>query len=293
MFTQLGGSQRRFMASGLVRNGQRFNNVSLTDDDIMRMAPSVFAEGAHESRSKRFVYVDSRELLKEFRGNGWHVASAKQSRSRIPGKAEFTKHMIRFRFGNDLAENLPEVVALNAHDGTCSYQLMSGIFRTICLNGLIVANIDEQVRVHHTARAIPEIIEGSFRVLEHSKRALAAPEKWSAIQLNDTERLALADAARVVRLGDSEGKVESPIQASQFLTTRRHEDESRDLWTTFNVLQENAIRGGLQGRMPREPGQYRGRRVSTREVNGIDQDVKLNKALWTLAEALAKHKLAA
>ena len=30
--------------------------------------------------------------------------------------------------------------------------------------------------------------------------------------------------------------------------------------------------------------------MTTRPVKGIDQDVKLNRALWTLAEELAKAK---
>jgi hypothetical protein len=34
-------------------------------------------------------------------------------------------------------------------------------------------------------------------------------------------------------------------------------------------------------------------RRTTRAVNGIDQDVKLNKALWIVAQAMAGHKLAA
>ena len=32
------------------------------------------------------------------------------------------------------------------------------------------------------------------------------------------------------------------------------------------------------------------RRVSTREVKGIDQDVKLNRAMWQLAEEMARLK---
>jgi len=37
----------------------------------------------------------------------------------------------------------------------------------------------------------------------------------------------------------------------------------------------------------------RRRRVATRAVNGIDQDVKLNRALWVLAEGMARLKKAA
>jgi len=74
------------------------------------------------------------------------------------------------------------------------------------------------------------------------------------------------------------------------LTARRTEDADRtNLWTNFNVIQENVIRGGLRGvRIDTETN--RRRRMSTRAVQGIDQDVKLNRALWTLAAKMAELK---
>ena len=50
----------------------------------------------------------------------------------------------------------------------------------------------------------------------------------------------------------------------------------------------HSIKGGLRAR--RYDNGIRGRRVTTREVTGIDQDVKLNRALWQLAEAMAQLK---
>ena len=75
----------------------------------------------------------------------------------------------------------------------------------------------------------------------------------------------------------------SPRQSSlnRLLYPRRYDDNAHDLWTTFNVAQENVIRGGLSG-IARD-AQNRRRRTTTRQVNGIDQDVRLNKALWVLA----------
>ena len=58
--------------------------------------------------------------------------------------------------------------------------------------------------------------------------------------------------------------------------------------TMENVVQENAIRGGLEARFRDEHGRLR--RSRSRAVKGIDQDVKLNKALWTLSEKMAELK---
>jgi len=49
-------------------------------------------------------------------------------------------------------------------------------------------------------------------------------------------------------------------------------------------LQENALRGGLQGRT------VQGHRMRTREVASIDRGVGLNRALWVLAEEMRRLK---
>ena len=48
---------------------------------------------------------------------------------------------------------------------------------------------------------------------------------------------------------------------------RRPEDQGHSLWTTFQRVQENVIRGGQAG------GSSRGRRVQTRPVGSIDRGV--------------------
>jgi hypothetical protein len=73
----------------------------------------------------------------------------------------------------------------------------------------------------------------------------------------------------------------------QLLAPRRTQDVGTDLWSTFNVIQENVVRGGLDASGPNANGQYR--RHTTRAINGIDQDLKLNKALWILAQSWADH----
>ncbi|WP_122233569.1 DUF932 domain-containing protein, partial [Pseudomonas syringae] len=104
-------------------------------------------------------------------------------------------------------------------------------------------------------------------------------------QLDQDEQEAFALAALAYRYDPAEGP--APVTPSQLLMPRRREDRSSDLWTTFNRVQENTIKGGLTGR------NKQGRRTTTRAVNRIDQDVKLNRALWVLAQAMGEHRKAA
>ena len=51
-------------------------------------------------------------------------------------------------------------------------------------------------------------------------------------------------------------------------------------------LPDNLVRGGLQGR------NAKGNRTKTRPIQGIDQNVQLNRGLWVLAEEMRKLKAA-
>jgi hypothetical protein len=139
----------------------------------------------------------------------------------------------------------------------------------------------------HKGNILDNVIEGSYRVVKDSAVALETSRIWGQLQLSIGEQSAFAEAARELRFADAEGKISTPITAQQLLRPRRSEDNGSDLWKTMNRVQENVIKGGLHGR---EVSNGRLRNVSTRAVKGIDQDVKLNRALWTLAEKMAELK---
>jgi hypothetical protein len=267
-----------------------FNRGPLSEDELRQRAPSVFAVEAHASRSERYAYIPTIDVVRAMQREGFQPFAARQSRTRDASRSEFTKHMIRFRrpdMAVTVGDVIPELVLVNSHDGTSSYQLTAGMFRVRCLNGLVVqSGTLDDVRVHHKGNVIDNVIEGSFRVIGESVKALAAPDNWSGITMKDDARQVLAEAAHVLRFGDAEGLVDTAIEPRQLLIPRRADDRAADLWTTFNVVQENTIRGGLSG-MGRDSSGAR-RRTTSREVKGIDQDVRLNKALWMLGERMAE-----
>jgi hypothetical protein len=59
---------------------------------------------------------------------------------------------------------------------------------------------------------------------------------------------------------------------------KREEDNKNDLWTVFNVVQENFIRGGL------EYTSSRGRKTSLKGLKSIMAVNQVNTKLWELAE---------
>jgi len=279
-------------------NTARFDGTAraLTEDELHQLAPSVFATTAHHSRSDKFRAIPTIEVVRGLAKEGFSVVGASQSVTRLPDRKSFTKHLLRIRALDEArtfrtGEVVPEMKLKNANDGTGVYDLMAGLFRIACLNSLVsLTSLLSSCKVRHSGDVTGKVIEGTFTVIDESRKALAAPEQWSSVQLDSGEQMIFANAAHQLRFGEQiEGEpAVSAIAAEQLLQPRRWEDRSNDLWTTFNRVQENAIKGGLSGQRIDDQGRYR--RSTTRQIKGVDQNVNLNKALFTLANAMAELK---
>jgi Domain of unknown function (DUF932) len=267
---------------------------ALSQDEMRRAAPSIFAARPHVSRSERFRAIPTIEVLRGLEQEAFFAVGARQSAPRDASKTDYTRHMIRLRRLDNarqyrVGDAVCEIILKNANDGTTAYELMAGLFRIRCLNSLVarIATIDS-INVRHSGDALQKVIDGTYRVLGQAEAVLAAPRDWSRIALDYDARAALAASAHALRFGGADGKVAMPIRPAQLLTPRRADD----LWTVMNVVQENVMRGGLSARAPASTDQHgrwrRGRVVTTRAVNNIDQDVRLNKALWVLRERMAR-----
>ncbi len=264
------------------------SDVALSNDQIARYAPSILAREAHESRGDRYAFIPTIEVLDGLRLEGFQPFEVRQTRCRDAGKRDFTKHLLRLRHPDAFkaAGEVPEIVLLNSHDGTSSYQLLAGFFRFVCSNGLIAGDVCNDIRIRHSGNVVQDVIEGSYRVLDNIKQVESRIDAYKGTQLTFDERVAFADAAVELRWGsDESGKSLAPIYSQdQLLRPQRWDDRGNDLWKTFNVVQEHLLQGGVQGRSSN------GRRTRTREVAGVNENVKLNRALWTLADRLAQHK---
>ena len=122
---------------------------------MRKIAPSIFATEAHESRSDRFVPVPTIEVLRGLKKEGFDVVGVKQSNTRDEGKVNFTKHLIRLRRVDGekykVGDTVAEMLLKNANDGTCQYELMAGLFRILCLNSLVAQKAEiESIKVRHS-----------------------------------------------------------------------------------------------------------------------------------------------
>lgn len=264
----------------------------LSNDQLRAIAPSVFAEKPWHAMSAKYAFIPTIQVVERLRSEGFLPFAAMQSRSRIEGKGEFTKHMIRFRDmrGADLATRsrggdlvVPEVLIVNGHDGTSAYHCMSGIFRFICENGLIVCDgPSSQMSVRHSGNT-DGVIDVTYSLVEQFPAILESVERFSAVRLAAPEQEAFATAALALKYDD---ETPAPITAAELVAPARTEDAEPTLWNTLNTVQEHLIDGGLKYRKAGANG--RTRRMKTRAVSGISENTRLNKALWTLANEMAK-----
>lgn len=276
-----------------VQGGRR---EPLTMDAIRRAAPSAFAQEQYHEMSSRYAYIPTEDVIRGLESAGLAVYDARQSRAREADRREHTKHMLRFRpvsggpVVHYVGDVIPEVSLVNSHDGTSAYKLFAGLHRFVCSNGLLVAEgTIASISVRHTGDIIDAVVAGTSDLMRRLPETLETVREWQGIQLTPGQQGAFAEAAHTIRFADADGEVDTPIRPAQLLTPRRHADTASDLFTVMNRVQENVIKGGLSARRPRQPGQ-RGtpRATTTRQINGIDQDVRLNRALWTLTERMAE-----
>jgi hypothetical protein len=114
-------------------------------------------------------------------------------------------------------------------------------------------------------------------------------DSMRTIDLTPNERGIFARAALSLKYDET-----IPIEPVKLLAPRRYDDKNTDLWTTFNTIQENLTKGGIRyytdTHRNEQGALVPARRHRTREVKSIQEDAKLNKALWTLAEEMERLK---
>ncbi len=251
----------------------------MNHEQIRHVAPSVFAVNPHPRVSEKYQFVPTAKVLETFESDGFECIHAKQQKVRDMSRKESTKHTLLLRqpginVKDHRGVNLPTVRVINSHDWSSTLQVHFGMLALICSNGLyFTGNQFASYSVRHdTAIEDVHAIIARFRSsVAHMANLI---DIWRNIQLEPEQRLDFARDAARLRFPDDDAKI---AISDILLETRRREDDARDLWTTFNVVQENIIKGG----------QKIGARRS-RAIGNIDADQKLNEELFRLAMGIAE-----
>lgn len=263
--------------------------MPLTLDQVRERAPSAFATQPSGKVSDKYEFIPTTRVMDSLIKEGWTPVNANQSRSRSDEGQDTVRHIITFqnqsvaKIGNDT----PELILTNAHNGLSAFNIMAGLYRQVCSNGLMVFSpAFGSYSIKHIGFKAEEVLEASYKIIESVPMLTESVERMREVNLNRDEQIALAQAALTIKYDESK----MPITAEQLLLTRRHEDRSPDLWNTFNAIQENMVKGGLRSVSVNERTGRR-HRSKTREIKSVAESVRVNKALWALAEKMRELKV--
>jgi hypothetical protein len=228
--------------------------------------------------SSRYEFIDTRDIVQRVAEEGWQVATATTASPR-KRDALFTKHMIDFRHPDFAPVHgaVPRLIFTNSHDGSSSAKILAGVFRFVCSNGLVVGTTTASETVRHTGDAAADLIHRVQQLARETSKVYSSIDRWSKKDLTRAQRYEFARFAAQLRWGDAQR-----FAPEDLLMVRRAEDDRGDLWATFNRVQENTVRGGIEG-LSRS-----GRAATSRPLSDITRSVDYNAALWTLAEEVAE-----
>lgn len=263
-----------------------FNDRPLTIDEIRGVAPAVFAPRKALHMSENYAYVPTFQILETLLAAGFQCHEVAQSQPYKKDRAPYVKHMLRMRYpsGAPTVGGLaPELCLVNAHNGTSQYYLFGGVFRFICANGMMVGDTFASMHVRHSGGDITRnrVLEGSYEIInEQLPRIMGQVTTMQQRVLTLPERTELAAHALALRYPHT---VPS-FAANDLLRTRRPQDEGDDLWTTFNVIQENLTQGGATARSA-----MFNQRTTMRPLERVDALVGVNRKLWDVAASYLKE----
>ena len=248
----------------------------ITLDQLKSQTPSVFATSPSTKMSDKYVFVPTMDILENFEREGWELASAKQV-----GRGIHSVHELRLRNGElpKVGDTLVEAIIRNSHNGMASFRVSAGLHRLVCSNGLTVPTaLAESFNIRHSrfdldeVKRLTESFAGKLPKIEGSVKRMMERE------MTIDEKIEFVRKSVGIRFGQD--KVLNELQIVGLLTPNRDEDQGDDLWTTFNVVQEKYIRGGI------ETTSQRGRRTKLRGLQNIMAVNQVNTKLWTLAEEM-------
>lgn len=246
----------------------------MTLEQIKQNAPSVFATSPSNKMSNKYVFVPTLDILDNFQREGWDVSSAKQT-----GKGIHSVHELRLRNGElpKVGDSLVEAIIRNSHNGYATLSVSAGLHRLVCSNGLTVpTSLAESFNVKHQrfdlddVKRLTESFAGKLPIIQDSVGRMMGKE------LSDKERIDFIKQA--INLRWKSGHVPTTLDVMSIVHPRREEDTAKDVWTTFNVIQENFVRGGLKYTTDK------GRKTELRGLKSIMAVSQINTKLWELAE---------
>ena len=259
----------------------------LSNDELLKVAPSIFSENPIEGVSDKYAFVPTYKVLDTFREAGYYPIMASESKVRDEENQGYQKHIIQFRSLENLLrpnakDEYEDIVLTNSHNRTSSFIVDLAVFRIVCSNMLVVPSKSfvhtSIVHVGFTEQKVKNAIKEVTSYMPKIKEEVA---KFKSIYLTSAEEQMLANAAIDIRFDTNTHYIE----ADELLKVNYEEDYVPTLWSAYNRIQEAMIRGGVKMK-----NLVTGKNFTSKAINGIDATIKFNKELFEIVQNVALLK---
>ena len=271
---------------------------ALSDDDIRVVCPVAFKETMSEGEikklglSKHYSFVPTSNVINDLRSMGWECVDAKQVKARKKSTRGYQKHMITFehpKYKVEGAEEYPQLLLTNSHDGGNAFQLSAGIFRLVCSNGLVIKTEDygtaRLVHKGYSFEAVQKLVNEFVETIDETLTRITAMKE---VELDKAQQMEFAKQAALLRFtakSYNEDNIGDVVDLDDLLNVERKEDAGNGLWEVFNRVQESLVNGKYNYAMNGKVNAADAKTRKARPIKNFKQSIDVNKKLSELAFA--------
>lgn len=230
--------------------------------------------------TEKYTFLDTRKVVQDMADLGYAVTGVRRPAHRTPSGA-YGLHEVEFREPKYIGKSIdqaPRVLFINSYDGSRKAQLVGGIIRFACLNGLILGDLDGNEKFLHVGDFEQDLLDHMAKIAKSQEEAFTKIEHYRSTPIDDQLAIEMAREMAELRFGEDL----PTLDFRNLLQPRRAEDLGTDLYTRWNVAQENLAKGGVP--VIGKDGQPR----LTAPVNSIIRSNDLNREWWNILEAEAE-----
>ena len=289
------------------------NHQGLNDNEIKHLCPVAFKSTMTNSEiqklglSKHYSFVPTMNVVNDLRTLGYEVTDAVQVKARKKSTNGYQKHMITLEHPDHKidqvkeveladgttetqiqpAEEYPQLLLTNSHDGGNAFSLSAGIFRLVCSNGLVIKTEDygtaRLVHKGYSFEAVQKLVKEFETTVDDVLTKITAMKK---VELTKAQQIEFAKKAALLRFtakSYNEDNIADVVDIDDLLNVDRKEDAGNGLYEVFNRVQESIVQGKY---LYASSGKVKDADTKTRKarpIKNFKQSINVNKKLSELA----------
>ena len=275
------------------------NHEALNDSEIELLCPVAMKttmtnnEVSKLGLSDHYSFVPTINVVNDLRELGFECVDAVQVKARKKTTNGYQKHMLTFehpKYKIEGAEEYPQLLLTNSHDGGNAFTLSAGIFRLVCSNGLVIKTEDygssRLVHKGYSFEAVQELVNEFNVTLDEVLTRVTAMKR---VQLTKAQQIEFAKQAALLRFtakSYNEDNIADVVDIDGLLNVGRKEDAGNGLYEVFNRVQESLVQGNY---LYASNGKVKDADTKTRKarpIKNFKQSINVNQKLSELAFAL-------